>query len=230
MYFEESNLGFLHVPKAAGTSIRDALEVHSSRSFPPERCHAGVSDFINMTKEMPFFNDKTEYFAVVRNTYERLVSLYLYGMKKEKEREAASGRGTLNFGSFLHAIARGKFQNTASQLWWITDVPVSGMGGCTCKSCDDPECQGSLAMPDNRFRWAKFGEITVDHIFRFEDLTKCEEFLRERISEDIKLPYLNTTERKGIHYSCYYSEELKELVSGMYSQEIATFGFEFEEA
>lgn len=75
-YFDDTGVVFVHVPKAAGTSIADSLYGRSINHLT-----ADYYARANPAKFRDYYS-----FAVVRNPFERLVSAYLYARKGGTER------------------------------------------------------------------------------------------------------------------------------------------------
>lgn len=74
---------FVHVPKTAGTSIKQWINDNVNSKYPGKvRCpgHVPFSEVIKTHTSVEWS------FAVVRNTYERLASLYFHSAAKSKRR------------------------------------------------------------------------------------------------------------------------------------------------
>ena len=72
----------------------------------------------------------------------------------------------------------------------------------------------------------KKGEIPMDFIGRFENLKEDFSYVADKLGlRDKSLPKLVAGD--GEHYSQLYDEEMKEIVSIKYKDEIAHFNFEF---
>jgi hypothetical protein len=75
---------FIHIPKTAGTSIRHWMKENqiAGTENPIVNCYGHAT-----LKQVEQENGQFDWsFAVVRNTYERLASLYLYSWNKSKRR------------------------------------------------------------------------------------------------------------------------------------------------
>src|ERR1700722_10079584 len=68
---------FIHVPKTAGTSLRQALGLNAPLNIP---CHATAQEVLPFIKLVA---PKTVSLAFVRNPYSRFVSLYNYARQEE---------------------------------------------------------------------------------------------------------------------------------------------------
>jgi hypothetical protein len=88
---------FIHIPKTAGTSIREWYNSNinnNNTNTNKVTCYGHVPYSTSVEKSNITFDWS---FSVVRNTYERLASLYLYSWNKSKRRmEKASRRGEID--------------------------------------------------------------------------------------------------------------------------------------
>tara|TARA_R100001377_G_scaffold85281_1_gene71217 strand:+ start:1149 stop:1823 length:675 start_codon:yes stop_codon:yes gene_type:complete len=221
MYFKEPNLVFIHIPKTAGTSIRKALTGHSLFTFLHKDWHLSGEQFLDRSRDRPL-DRETKFFSVIRNTYERMVSLYLHTCRGKNKDQA------FNFGSFLSEVNNSKHKHTASQLYWISDRIK---GACCSWREHKPSCcwceynnMGDTFHPSHQY-----DDTKSDLVFRFEELDTVEKFLQENICKGITLPRLNVNKGSTIHYSEYYTKETRRIVRRMYAQEIDRFNFKFEE-
>ena len=73
----------------------------------------------------------------------------------------------------------------------------------------------------------KQGNQIVDFIGRFENLTDDFEFVCQRIGWDLELPHENVSEHA--EYRSYYSDETAALVADHFAEDIARFGYSFDE-
>jgi len=77
-YSEKHNVLFVHIPKNAGTSIIDSLDMHSTKVK-----HYPLSVLQSYMDKETF--DKSIKIAVIRNPYERMVSYYRYRQNKSQD-------------------------------------------------------------------------------------------------------------------------------------------------
>ncbi|MDR4508479.1 MAG: sulfotransferase family protein [Candidatus Brocadiaceae bacterium] len=226
---------FIHIPKAAGSSIALALDEHNKtwdeqrsglpflpdalNKFGPPAPHFRVSDYLKygmVTKEE--FNSYFK-FSFVRNPWDRLVSEYKY-------------RG--------HAM-RWPFKDF---LFKYFPVP----------SWTDEYCH---IIPQYDFLYDENGRLLVDFIGKFETLQEdFNEVCRRLNLMPRELPYTNRAlsvfkirsdaglvnkakKVKGLlsikqkkytfkHYTQYYDGESKAFVAKLYQKDIEAFGYRFE--
>lgn len=75
-------------------------------------------------------------------------------------------------------------------------------------------------------------ELCVDYIIRYEHLTEGLREVCKRVGlPELRLPHLKSGMRKrGHHYSVYYDEETRAIVSERHQHDIRLFGYIFETA
>ena len=135
---KKAKLAFIHIPKNAGRSIEKAMR----DKWPCKRVgwgHSTLSQVKNETKGLRTF-------AVVRNPWERMVSLYFFVMQKKKTYTTKNGKkrpvkelAKLGFSTWL--TERGEMTNNMI----FTETP--------------------------QVNWLRImGKIAVKHIIRYENL------------------------------------------------------------
>ena len=210
---------FVHVPRTGGTSIEKALgmggdvevedadllfgrirsEQHLARRF-------GSDFFQHLTlrevRSLESAGLSRGYFsfAIVRNPWDRIVSVYA--------RLIAGGAGVL-----------------AEQLG-VTD-PSSLSFGAFLELAEG--CSHSHLVPQADFVVGEDGAVAVDLVGRFEELSASFEEVRQRLGRpELALPHVNRSSHR--HYSSYYDAATRERVGRMYARDIEAFGYVFEEA
>ena len=190
---------FVHVPKTAGSSIEDALEMRDS-----EAREEILSGYINNERYKKYSTPWSQHlkaseiseikpgvmkeyfsFAVVRNPYERAVSSWLW---KQKKGIARSG---IQLRDFL-VLKYSNDNHHLSQVDFIT----------------------------------KNEEIIVDKIIRFEELEEGWKEICNILGIEKKLPHLNKS--SGVdHYSKYYDFETRRLLERIYWRDLDFFNYKF---
>lgn len=199
---------FLHVPKAAGTSIRAALEpwltqpsasrwnklASRLRLVPVERRylyeHASAREARWILGAERF--ERWFKFAFVRNPFERLVSQYrfLLGNPAHKRHRRVVALGS--FPAYARfELARRRFQ----QLPQISD---------------------------------RDGRLLVDFLGRYERLGADFEALGERLALPLKLPHLNQSPGDGGDWRALYDGPTRRLVEGAFAREAERLGYRFD--
>jgi hypothetical protein len=174
-------LVFTHIPKNAGTSIRNWLETHvpDARDHPDEFAKHKTPHHVHDRRLA-----KYQYFAVVRNPYDRLLSLYNFHL--ERHAQYLGKKSQLRFKQVYHekyAELQKGFQH-----WLTHPFPMADR---KAKWYDYRWCPQSL--------W--FNERT--HVLKFERLAEDFKWVQERVGThlgpDAGLPTLNKTSTNNDH-------------------------------
>lgn len=200
---------FVHIRKAAGTSLRQILEkvslpknnniwykFLSRNGFAIDyhkysfRKHANL---IEAERSMP--EDKfNQYFkfAIVRNPWDRLVSEYEY-IKTQPTHSRFKKLKAMSFAEFVSFQAK---RPAAHQV-------------------------NALKL--------KNGQLGIDYIGHLEKLNESLSYISKHIGISFDaLPHINQVKRRD--YRTYYDEGLIELVNQLWDEDIQTFGYQFEGA
>ena len=206
---------FIHVHKTSGISIEHVLHEHFPDSRKWHGRHGRAIDGIHEIGEEEW--DKFFSFAFIRNPWDRMVSWYAMIESARNKLPFYKRWSKKPFRSRLwnHAIARS--HDFESFLKECTDV-VFDLG-----------CNKSFAFNQVDYLSNEEGDLVVDFIGRFENLTCDVSTLFTRLGlEGVCLPKLNKSAHS--HYSEWYTPITRDLVGERFSRDIATFGYEFEEA
>ena len=200
---------FLHIPKAAGSSINALI-----KSLDPdsgalcERAHESAS---HIYEKHP--NEFKEYFkfAVVRNPWARAVSLYHYRQKTRNHNPPHwPSRKEINSMSFRDVVLKSLEQGEE-----YAEV---------CPPRDAPEIAW---LEPSCFSWVNINdEISVDYICKLESIEKDIALMFEYLGlQASTLPHLNTSDHRP--YAHYYDDETREIVANKYAKDIEHFGYGF---
>lgn len=205
----EKKFIFIHIPKTAGTSLRELLEpycVQPERSqlrrlfshLPvpeaPEKAWLRLHDTAWWAKlKLPrdVFRNSLK-FAVVRNPYDYAVSYFEYQrtFQSSSRYEKAAGE---DFAGFLRRMARKNRLKGIRQSNWVCDLR---------------------------------GRVIVDELLHMErldaELPKLLDLLG--IPFDGKLARKNVTKRSPL--ATYYSDEAKELALALFARDFDLFGYD----
>jgi hypothetical protein len=218
---------FIHIPKNAGSSIQETL---------PKNClvhkHAGVDKIIeDFGKD--FFSKRFS-FAIVRNPWCRMVSLYCFKrsqwMARIKSEPHLLKRPIAKY--YLNDDFRGFVR------WWIN---LSFKRGCHYHAGNSQQIDWLI---DGN------GEIVVDFVGRFERLRQDHQKIMSRLHVDNRpvrinrirnlrthfqrrnfrpkfktLPHINRTRHKK--YPHYYDGPTRKLVGNAYRKDIEIFRYRF---
>lgn len=200
------NLTFIHIPKTGGTSIGHWLYQNSSDA------NSAKLDYVHKRYSDQVVNRDTTTFAVVRNPWDRMVSLYFF---------IKSG----NFSTTRETDVKQwqdycmQFEKYADFKAWLKDVPNLDRLAPTGRT--DLTFNFTELTPQV---WWLDGPVT--HLLRFETLQ--EDF---KIIQDLTNCYtpLNI-ENESNHdpdYRVYYDDESRELVATWFADDIKQLGYEF---
>ena len=199
---------FVHVAKAAGTSITRALYEHCH--FPPRRlltrglAYSHVPAFHRMKKFPLHFSardirrelprsvwDDLYKFAFVRNPWDRLVSSYHFLLSKPNHRRH---KQVQELGSFS------KFVRYELQRPW----------------CSQFKC-----LSDRQ------GRLIMDYVGRFENLRQDFAIVCQQIGIQTRLPHLNMSVRDD--YRDYFDNATRQLVLKHLADDVEHFGYNFDD-
>lgn len=206
---------FFHVAKVAGISIRQALEPYTQdperfkikRPLPeingtPNRLYELWSSTlthatVQQTQQaLPKEFDQFYKFAFVRNPWDWQVSMYHFLLK---ETENPRYQTIKELGSFTR------------YLEWVIDTEKPFPKGAT-------KLQKSMLID-------KSGNIAVDKICRFENLSDDFNKLSEELNIKASLPKLNYSNHNK--YQDYYNDYNRDLVAKHFAEDIDLFEYTF---
>ncbi len=206
---------FIHIPKCAGTSIKYFLfpdeEIHWFKpnyevlyGFCPERKifmqHATSQQLLETGLVTKEQWDSYYKFTFVRNPWDRAVSDYFWLMNDQKIKDS--------FKNYLHK--RGKFTNV------LHDAGTK-------------HYRGEHVIPQSDF-FSEEGTLKMDFVGRFENFSEdMNKVVRVLGGSEEFDTHINKGLKKKHHYSKMYSNKLRDRVAEMYQQDIAQFGYTFED-
>lgn len=207
---------FFHVPKAAGSSIKEALKEYATEpeKFKITRPAKMLGDQPNplyeiwksslwhakardAKKELPedIYNNFYK-FAFVRNPWDWQLSYYHFVLKEPTHIRHKTVKSMSGFEEYLDWVINTKnpFPKGAnkSQKEIITDHD---------------------------------GKIIVDFVGRYETLAKDFQFITELLKLNAFLPHLNSS--GNIDYKLFYNEKNKKIVAEYFKEDIDFFGYTF---
>ena len=179
---------FIHINKTAGTSIGNAIGL-------PVKHHQTAREVIARIGRENW--DKAYKFTLVRNPWDRAVSLYEYRRKKNKTDLASRGIAFSDwvkktFGPDKDTFYYNNAKSFQPQVEWLRD--------------DE-------------------GKISIDFIGKFESINEDFEKIRRTIGLDAELPHLNASRRAS--YQSYYDDETRKIVATWFQEDIEFFCYRF---
>lgn len=215
LYCRKTKLLFIHIPKSAGSSIRESLSLLSAEkdSFQFESSykaqdfhwHYSLESFINLATE----DDSPLAFAIVRNPWDRLWSRwnFLWQQSKyyyTKDGMRKSGVSQVKELGFEHWIYEGQDYVLTAPERWENIVEKS---------------QRSWLVNDQ-------GELRVDLIGKFENLELTLKSIELKYNLQIQVSHLKKTHHSD--YRMQFSAKMIDFVSERFKEDIVQFDYSFE--
>jgi hypothetical protein len=188
---------FIHIPKAAGTSINDALYgqfMGHVRAADIRRCGSP------RLKALPSF-------AVTRNPWDRLVSAYRF---------ATAGRGT---GGRIQAGVRDPQQYRIPEFESFQRFVTDWL----CHR--DPARLDPIFQPQHLYV-AGGGSLLVDHLGRLDDLGPTLDFIERHLGSRPSIERSNLS-GNSVDYRDFYTPALTRTVAEIYRTDVDLFGYRF---
>ena len=204
---------FLGINKTGTTSIRSVLKKYGGKGkhthFYNGSCNNGLLLSHKNKSRCKYDNQHIIYpdkinldsyykFAIVRNPWDRLISLYKWGKQIKKTNKNYHTYSFKDFIMTLHTAEspfpelRQVYLPTKPMLDWVRD---------------------------------KDGCIITDFIGRFENIERDWAVITEKLGISDRLPHLYTTKRE--HYGRYYDDEMARKVADLYEEDIRYFNYKF---
>lgn len=186
---------FIHIPKTAGKSVSAYIFKHAKEYYTlHDDSHATVNQIKSLGKDL----GKT--FAIARNPYSRAVSLYRYLYESDINKLAKQAD---------------PFFNTVSNLDWYYNWKEE-FGPMSFS-------EFSSQLPYVPLGQAQHPYIPVDILFRFEDLGKLNNFIKECLGTTEDLYHLNKTGPST--YRRYYNKYSEKVVYDAYEDDFKLLGY-----
>lgn len=200
---------FIHIPKNAGS----AISKWAKNQFPIVR--VGPATHHSLIESNELLPETKDYFSfcVIRNTYDRMVSLYEFtAIKAEKTFRRLEKRKN-----------RGKTKVDAEKIRkrWETILEYYNLG--FNKWLDTPICldhPGQLS-----YIFDEEGQ-QISYIVKYENFDNDIQIIKDRLGTDTPIKIANARENPK-PYQEYYDDETREKVYHMYKSEIDYFNFKF---
>jgi hypothetical protein len=209
---------FFHVTKAAGTSVKKALEPYAQEpekfkiSRPPREVDGAPNSFYEMweamlwhakardaQKELPpeVFN-RFYKFAFVRNPWDWQVSYYHFILKETSH--------------IRHEQVKAMAGGFEEYLEWVI-------------ATKNPFPKGATKL-QSEIITGRSGELLVDYIGRYETLTADFNLTCQRLGLAVQLPHLNQSQHRD--YRNYYTDTTRQRVAEYFHEDIERFGYTFD--
>ncbi len=209
---------FFHVTKAAGTSVKKALDSYAQEpekfkiARPPREVDGAPNSFYEMWESMlwhakardaqkelsPDIYDRFYKFAFVRNPWDWQVSYYHFILKEGDH--------------IRHEQVKAMTGGFEEYLEWVIATKNPFPKGAT-------KLQADIITH-------KSGQLIVDYVGRYETLNQDFERVCQRLGLAVSLPHLNQSQHRD--YRNYYNDRTRQLVADHFQQDIDLFGYTFE--
>jgi hypothetical protein len=196
-YWRAAGIVFVHVPKAAGTSVTDMLYGR----------FMGHSRAVDIRRWAPADIRKLPSFSIARNPWSRTVSAYRFA-KAGKGRGEGYQAGIRN-PEMYDVPEFGTFESFVKE--WLTRFDVHALDG--------------VFRPQWTFLYDDERRLLVDHLGRLEDLAPTMDYIRHAAGIDRKLPHLNFTSPD--EYRTFFTPQLVNIVGDLYADDIKLLGYDF---
>ncbi|MGA0199144.1 MAG: sulfotransferase family 2 domain-containing protein [Prochlorotrichaceae cyanobacterium] len=209
---------FFHVTKAAGTSVKKALDPYAQEpekfkiTRPPREVDGALNSFYEMWESMLWhakardaqkelsqdIYDRFYKFAFVRNPWDWQVSYYHFILKQEDH--------------IRHKQVKSMVGGFEEYLDWVIATKNPFPKGAT-------KLQAEIITD-------KSGQLMIDYVGRYETIHQDFNEVCQRLGLAVSLPHLNQSQHRD--YQNYYNDRTRKLVAEYFQQDIELFGYTFE--
>jgi chondroitin 4-sulfotransferase 11 len=208
---------YSHIPKAAGTTVENALKSYASKTFGRN----AEKKWLRNKKLFDAFEIHNDYykFSFARNPWDRLVSCYVF---------FSSTHSIINssFVDFIKSIDLFLREDNRPELHYYSiqnNTCADGLSGVNIKAPSQSPLLGYHVLPQ-----AYFIRDDFNFIGKVENLQEDFNIICDKIGIPRQgLPQKNKTNHK--HYTEYYDDETKQIVAEKYAKDIEYFGYKFGE-
>jgi len=202
---------FVHINKSCGGVITDNFKNNGLNQLTG--CHRTLYDMLTLSKNMYNLNpDDLFIFTIVRNPWERMLSMYLFYHKTNyNSPEFFSGNATIDndFNNWIEYIYSNKFDRKRKH------GEINVFKHCFC----------------NQLNWIKYKDtnyiIKNVNIYKIENLN-LDDFLKNTLNLNNVNAFKQVQPTKHKNYSNYYNNNSIKLVEKHYRDDIKYFGYKFE--
>jgi|TARA_R100000149_G_scaffold63891_1_gene35370 hypothetical protein len=221
---------FFHLAKNAGKSICKALQIDKEHHPPHLNQTVLLGDDIKDSYSKQKW-DELNKFTVVRNPWDRMVSLYHFRKKQNDLLIRLQHKG----------LWEPKNGDSSQEGWlfkkWLLDPEIAGVQNHNVffdykqYIKNQPKTKGFFKTTTEYINQLDLitdinGVLHVDYIIRYENLIEEFESMFKYLNLDPpELPSLNTSSHKK--YQEYYDEESKNFIYKLFKKDINYFEYEF---
>jgi hypothetical protein len=193
---------FVHIPKTAGTSIYNVLEIpyeYNIRALMTMEMNNPCLNHLPPIQIQKFVTPEvwnTFYkFTIVRNPYDRIVSDYRFLQPLIGQQYDLS-----TFDKFVSLVERVVTTNAYTENLYFDHF-----------------------RPQSHY----FKNIKYDYIGRFENLNSDIQNILQAIGSKGSLPWNNKSRSSDDHYHKYFNTEIKSIVDRLYTSDLEMFGYKY---
>ena len=203
---------FIHIPKAAGESIKTALKDYRHFEFDhPQKIYPHVKALEIKQHEVGEEFDRFIKFAFIRNPWDRQVSYYHYMMDRPFLEFHHIIKKFKSFGDYIHHLG------TQDHL----PLPQDDLGAY--KPYYNPQ---PSTGPQVDFLVDNDGNYIVDFIGRVENMQSDFRLVCAILEIDVEATKNNTSKHKD--YKSYYNDETKEIIRKAFRRDFEYFDYSFD--
>jgi chondroitin 4-sulfotransferase 11 len=197
-YLIDKKIAFVHIPKCGGTSIQHWMKENFSDFVYVEGSNGSTHPTVHEIKK----KYKVEkYFAVVRNPWERFISVY----------------ATIE-NNFHHGGEHLKLYSKDGKMPSIKDILEKRNEYWTWGNGFIENFTGAT----NQVEWL---DDSIDFIIKLEGKYSGLDKVQEYLGCYVEPPKLNSSNHK--HYRDYYTDETRKIIHNIFEEDIDTFKFSF---
>lgn len=188
---------FVHIPKNAGTAISELLALKGGGHYNYKQVETQIK------------RSGKKSFCVVRNPYDRVVSIYEYFRMKKSFWHSSDGSTKYPLVPAHHYISKLTFEE-------FVDAIINDYNRLLSMRC-------LHITPQHTFVMNSRGDVGVDFVLKYENL---HEELCTLFGQDIKLPIINKSKRRQEDWKQYYTPDTREKIYSFYSRDFELFGYQ----
>lgn len=202
-------LGFVHIPKTSGTSLKNWF-----KNIVKSRNDAEIKE-VGYHSTLPEMQLPSDYrsVAVIRNPWDRMVSFYEFSKYCEKNEFGKNG-GAILMGEPSKQMDFNEWMLHAHKYYWITTT-YDKFNSVRQPFWFTPLTPQTIWLPQD-----------PDILIRYEKLGEGYQKLHNIMQTDAKIPHIFKTEKHG-SYREYYNDQSRELVAKYFALDIDRWGYTF---
>ncbi|MCG5514332.1 sulfotransferase family 2 domain-containing protein [Ectothiorhodospira shaposhnikovii] len=198
-YWSREKVVFVHVPKAAGTSINKALYGRT----------IGHYTAVEIRSRFPRLYSRSFVFSVVRNPWDRLLSAYRFAKVGRTDSMGIAHPERYQIPEFS-TFERFLQEWLVYQDLHKADYVFQPQTRFVC----EPECTQ---------------EVIVDYLGKMEDLEVDIKAVENKLGRSLKLPRSNVTQDSRYDFrNAYLNPGMIDIVQQLYAHDISAFNYSFE--